>query len=282
MQEESAISNFIIHIIKWGKSMGYLWYDLEELKGGQVIEIDVTTAVNVKLMSYDSFSLYRNGLPYRYRGGYVKKTPCHVQVPYDGSWILVFDISYEGYFKVKSVRMLTEQEIESSNDNSVSEVTIDSEEKEAPSEESNEGIQLNKDKIFIVHGHDNRMKGTVARYIKELGFEPIILHEQANRGKTIIEKLENYVEDIRFAFILYSPDDEMKDGKKRARQNVVFEHGLFVGKLTREKVIALCKKDNDIETLSDLSGVIYIKYENGWKKEVERELKAAGLLDANK
>lgn len=136
---------------------------------------------------------------------------------------------------------------------------------------------MDKVKIFIVHGHDNEMKETVARFIEKLDFDAIILHEQANKGQTVIEKLESNTQDVPFAIILYSPDDEMKDGKKRARQNVVFEHGLLIGKLTRAKVVAIYKSDNDIETLSDLSGVIYIKYESGWKTEVAKEIKAAGL-----
>jgi len=262
--------------------MGYIWYDLKSLKNGQVIEIEIGTAVNVKLMSYDYFTNYRNGLPYRFFGGFTTKSPCHVKVPFDGSWILVFDISYEGYFNVKSVRTITEQEDEEINKNNrENEVAtrIEIEEKEAEANDPVSLIQMNKPKIFIVHGHDSHMKRAVSRFVEKIGYEPVILHEQANRGRTIIEKLEDYANDIQFAIILYSPADEMMDGKKRARQNVVFEHGLFVSRLTRQRVVAIYKKDNDIESLSDLSGVLYIKYEGDWKSEVEREIKAAGLIE---
>lgn len=261
--------------------MGYLWQDLHDLKSGQAVEIDVSASVNVKLMSYDSFSFYRQGHSHRYYGGRVLRTPCRLPVPYDGPWILVVDLSYPGTAQVKSVRILTEQELNKTDEHDSA--TIDIEEKEAQSSEPGEGTQIDKAKIFIVHGHDNELKETVARFIEKLDFEAVILHEQANKGKTIIEKLETNMQDIQFAVILYSPDDEMKDGKKRARQNVVFEHGLFVGKLTRAKVVAIYKSDSDIEDLSDLSGVIYIKYESGWQQEVARELRAAGLtFDANK
>jgi predicted nucleotide-binding protein len=255
--------------------MSYIWYDLKRLKGGQIIEMEVATAVNVKLMSYESFKLYRVGLIYRFHGGYIKKSPSRLRVPYDGQWILVFDLNYEGYFQVKGVRVWSDDEAK--NDKQGSTTTIATEETEAKADEPKSLVQLNKDKIFIVHGHDNHMKNAVARFVDKLGFEPVILHEQANKGKTIIEKLELYAQDIKMAIVLYSPDDTMADGKKRARQNVVFEHGLFVGMLTRERVIALYKNDNDIETLSDLSGVIYVKYEKGWQQEVEREIKAASL-----
>lgn len=48
---------------------------------------------------------------------------------------------------------------------------------------------INSNQIFIVHGHDELAKVSMARFISELGFEPIILHEQPNAGKTIIEKM---------------------------------------------------------------------------------------------
>ena len=36
-------------------------------------------------------------------------------------------------------------------------------------------------KVFIVHGHDDGSRESVARYLERLGFEVIILHEQASR-----------------------------------------------------------------------------------------------------
>ena len=47
-------------------------------------------------------------------------------------------------------------------------------------------------KIFIVHGHNEALKQEVARLVEKQGLEAIILSEQANRGKTIIEKFEEH------------------------------------------------------------------------------------------
>ncbi len=47
-------------------------------------------------------------------------------------------------------------------------------------------------KVFIVHGHDGELKEKVARRLEQQGIEAIILSEQANRGKTIIEKIEAF------------------------------------------------------------------------------------------
>ncbi|WP_372932229.1 TIR domain-containing protein [Shewanella putrefaciens] len=134
-------------------------------------------------------------------------------------------------------------------------------------------------KIFIVHGHDELAKITVARFIEQIGLNPIILHEQASSSRTIIEKIESYG-DVGFAIVLYTPCDVgAKIGEEpnpRARQNVVFEHGYFIGRLGRSKVAALVK--GKLETPNDISGVVYIDLDErgAWKMDVAKELKEAG------
>lgn len=132
----------------------------------------------------------------------------------------------------------------------------------------------NRPAIFIVHGHDDALKSDVARTIEKLGFEAVILHEQANKGKTIIEKLESEIGRVKFGIVLYTADDTCIDGKKRARQNVVFEHGYLIGRLGRERVCVIM--DNDIEKPSDSDGIVYISRSN-WKYALADELKEAGF-----
>lgn len=147
--------------------------------------------------------------------------------------------------------------------------------------------EKNSDKIFIVHGHDDSAKNELARFIEKIGLKAIILHEQASGGNTIIEKIEEYANTVGFAIILYTACDKGKskkedDLKDRARQNVVFEHGYFVGKLGRNRVIALNKEN--IETPSDIDGVLYISMDSAgaWKTRILKELKTAGYtIDAN-
>ena len=148
---------------------------------------------------------------------------------------------------------------------------------------------INMRKVFIVHGRDDLVKVDVARFLEQIGIVPIILHEQASQGKTIIEKIEEY-SDVGYGIVLYTPCDKggLNDCKElelkpRARQNVVFEHGYLIGKLGRNKVCALMK--DDIEYPNDISGLVYIKYQNNdaWKLELSKELKKAGYsIDLNK
>lgn len=139
-------------------------------------------------------------------------------------------------------------------------------------------------KIFIVHGHDGAIKEAVARLLEKQDIEPIILNEQANQGQTIIEKFERH-SDVGAAVALFTNDDIgfAKDSDcqmPRARQNVVFEAGYFMGKLGRDRVVIIAEKG--IEIPSDLQGVVYTD-RNNWQFDVCKELIAMGYkIDLNK
>ncbi len=139
---------------------------------------------------------------------------------------------------------------------------------------------LNTSQVFIVHGHDEIPKLEISEFISSVGLEPIILHMQASLGKTIIEKIEEY-SNVGFAVVMYTPCDiGTKLGclqyNYRARQNVVFEHGYLIAKLGRSRVSALVK--GSIEIPNDISGVIYIKFDEqgAWRDELKKEMRSAG------
>ena len=135
-------------------------------------------------------------------------------------------------------------------------------------------------KIFVVHGHDDAVRESVARFLSAAGCDPIILNEQASRNRTVIEKIEAN-DDVRFAVVLLTPDDEgAKKGEApqpRARQNVLLELGYFMAKLGRNNVCAL--RRGEVEIPSDFAGVVWTAYDSGgaWKKELAKELDAAGF-----
>ena len=146
-------------------------------------------------------------------------------------------------------------------------------------------------RIFVVHGHENEMKLSVARTLEKLGFEPIILHEQPDKGRTVIEKFLDY-SDVGFAVVCLSPDDMAYakgsppgKARPRARQNVVLELGFFLGKLGRDRVVALHKEVEGFETPSDYAGVLFKPYDDAghWCLELVKELAECGYkVDANK
>ena len=142
--------------------------------------------------------------------------------------------------------------------------------------------------IFIVHGHDEGARESVSRFVEKIGAKPIILQEQANAGRTIIEKFEDH-SNVTFAIVLLTPDDigyavsDKSNRNFRARQNVIFELGYFLGKLGRRRFCIMIKGEPEIP--SDMHGITYIRIDaaNGWQISLAKELKQAGIvIDLNK
>lgn len=146
------------------------------------------------------------------------------------------------------------------------------------------GEGMSKDRIFIIHGHNNELKKEVLLLLEKQNIEGIVLADKADKGRTIIDKLIEEATPAKFAVALLTPDDIVIDssgtGKNyRARQNVVLEIGYFLGKLGKSRVIMLRMKD--VEIPSDLQGILYKNVddiENGiWKTELANELDEAGF-----
>lgn len=144
--------------------------------------------------------------------------------------------------------------------------------------------QVNQQQVFIVHGHDDHLRMEVELFVRTIGLKPIVLMNQASGGNTIIEKIEEYGE-VDYAIVIYTPCDEGRkigtgELKGRARQNVVFEHGYFIGRLGRKCVSAVVK--SGVEIQNDIQGVVYIGVETEWRTQLLREFRKAGLkFDAN-
>jgi len=114
------------------------------------------------------------------------------------------------------------------------------------------------------------------------------LREQPNHGQTIIEKFIEY-SDVGFTVVLLAADDRgglldqiYEEQKLRARQNVIFELGFFIGKLGRERVCALYEEG--VEIPSDYQGVAFVPLDTkqAWRFELAKEMKISGLqVDLN-
>jgi predicted nucleotide-binding protein len=147
-------------------------------------------------------------------------------------------------------------------------------------------------KVFVVLGRDEIAKTNLEVFLHEVGLEPIVLHRQADEGMTIIEKFEKH-SDVGYAFILLTPDevaylaaeeskpDAERTKEFRARPNVIFEFGYFVGKLGRSRVC--CLYTGTVSLPSDVSGMIYKRYEKSIEEvaySVIKDLKASGYAIA--
>lgn len=148
--------------------------------------------------------------------------------------------------------------------------------------ESNKPDVTASQTVFIVHGHKEGPREAVARFLQSIGCDPIILHERPNKGRTIITKFREEAAEIGFAIVLMTADDHGgvagEETRPRARQNVIFELGFFIGALGPDRVAALV--DGDLERPSDFDGVVYIDYDRagGCRVQLGRELQAAGFV----
>jgi len=136
--------------------------------------------------------------------------------------------------------------------------------------------------IFVVHGHDRALLHETVRTLEKASSrEVVVLHEQPNAGRTILEKFESHAATASYAVVLLTGDDvggaTGESTSPRGRQNVIFELGFFFGKLGRERVAVLLGPG--VEQPSDISGLIYIEIDaaGAWKYELGRELQSAGI-----
>jgi len=143
-------------------------------------------------------------------------------------------------------------------------------------------------KVFVVHGKDEISKTNLEVFLHEIGLEPVVLHRQADEGMTIIEKFEKH-SDVGYAFILLTPDevaylasedtlsDDDRNKEYRARPNVIFEFGYFIGKLGRSRVC--CLHTGHTTLPSDVSGIVYKRFEKSVEEiaySIIKDLKASG------
>lgn len=136
--------------------------------------------------------------------------------------------------------------------------------------------------IFIassIEAHEKGLLLEVAKIVEECGFNPMRWNQSPpifNVGKYTLENLEELIskKNVNAAIFIYADDDKTWYRGKfcgKPRDNVIFEHGLFSGKLGRTRSVIV--KFGDVELPTDLAGVTYIDFSDGRKTKVEIELR---------
>lgn len=111
----------------------------------------------------------------------------------------------------------------------------------------------------------------LAREIQSgLDYDPVVVEIWTdgifNPSKTPIEDLTSLIGRIDFGAILLTPDDKIQSRNSDAfgpRDNVIFELGLIMGSIGRERTFMLVPRDIDIKLPSDLLGIRPIDYLDG-------------------
>lgn len=140
-------------------------------------------------------------------------------------------------------------------------------------------------KVFVVYGHDDDARRDLELFLRRLKLDPFVMQNDAKASEVIIEVLEQKIPEHSFGIALLTPDDfgysksENDESRQpRARQNVVLELGMLLGKLGRPKVAILVK--GNVERPSDLGGVLYINYNKSIRENAMRlitKLRESGI-----
>jgi predicted nucleotide-binding protein len=146
-------------------------------------------------------------------------------------------------------------------------------------------VKIINKKVFVVYGHDPNARTQLEAMLRRWDLEPLILDQLASSGQTIIEKLEEYIEQACFGIVLATPDDlgyakaQPDDIKHRVRQNVVLELGMLLAKMGRSKVAILLSQAEVMERPSDIDGLIYIPFKDNveeTKLSLAKEMEKCG------
>jgi len=124
--------------------------------------------------------------------------------------------------------------------------------------------------IAVMHGRSKDYK-KIKKYIQECEFTPRILIEEYS-ANTIFDNLRDLIwEDVYCVVVLLTKDDLMKNGRRRARQNVVFELGYCFGAFDslpsrasykpKNAIIVIAEKG--VELFSNIGGLVLIEYQVG-------------------
>ena len=149
----------------------------------------------------------------------------------------------------------------------------------APTPQAISGSDVRR-RVFVVCGTDGEMKQAVTNALTKLRLVPVVMCEEPNQGRKIVEHFQDYA-DVGFAVVLLSPDDfaYSKDEsptkrKLRPRQDVIFELGFLLGKLGRSNVLVFQRECQNFEGPTDFEGIKVTAFDDrdSWKLALIREL----------
>ena len=116
-------------------------------------------------------------------------------------------------------------------------------------------------RVFVSHGRAGDWREVQAYIEKDLGLRTLELAQEANEGRTVLGKLEEFSIHCDSAVIVMTGDDIDAEGQARARENVVHEIGYFQAKYGRAKVCLL--HEEGVSIPSNLAGLVYIPFPKG-------------------
>ncbi|GAA4903983.1 nucleotide-binding protein [Ferrimonas pelagia] len=135
--------------------------------------------------------------------------------------------------------------------------------------------KTNKPRVFIASSSEALQEVRALHANLEYDAELTNWTHLFDLSQTAIETLETLPQRFDFGIFLFTPDDVVKfrdTEVSKARDNVVFELGLFIGSLGRERCFIVQPRDSDLQLPSDLAGITPATYNPDRSDELESEL----------
>jgi len=119
-------------------------------------------------------------------------------------------------------------------------------------------IKEKVNRIFISHGRSKEWYKLQAYLEKDLEFMTLELAQEANLGRTILQKLWEEAQRCSIAIIVMTGDDIVDGNEIRARENVMHEIGFFQGLYGLGNIVLLHEEGTNIP--SNIHGLVYIPF----------------------
>jgi predicted nucleotide-binding protein len=123
---------------------------------------------------------------------------------------------------------------------------------------ANSKLQPLPRKVFVSHGRGDQWRRVQEYVERTLKIPTLELAQEANKGRTVFQKLIDESENCGFAVIVMTGDDQTTDEQVRARENVMHEIGYFQGKYGADRVCLL--HENGVNIPSNIGGLVYIQF----------------------
>lgn len=111
--------------------------------------------------------------------------------------------------------------------------------------------------IFISHGHHPEIREKVEEFIESLELNPIVVMDNASDGLSVDDKVDKYIKKCAASIILYTPDDELKDGSFLPRQNVIHETGILQREMP-DRIIYV--KEKKVKLPTNITPKVYVSF----------------------
>jgi len=185
--------------------MQYQYYDLGNVEKGNIVEVTLGYAANVRIMDSSNYSSFKSGHRHQFIGGYVKQSPYKVTLPRSSHWYVIVDLGgYAG--KVKSaVRVLPGilQPVKQAPLSSVPSLYLNND------SQSYAGVEDEKEyDVFISHASEdkNDVVRPLAIALKVGGLSVWYDEFEMKIGDSLRRKIDKGVANSRFGIVVLSRD----------------------------------------------------------------------------